>query len=575
MGYVPKKLTKNERLIAIFDDYIEDGLIPKLSEDEYKKQLKYFKRIKSKKLPYIYDIDHFCKLTNSSSNQVRFFLSNKEKAYTTFKVPKKCGDFREINAPSKKMKSIQRWILDEILYKLNPGDYAHGFIPGKTIYTNAKAHTNKDLVLGIDIKDFFPSIKFGAIYNVFKNAGYNLKVAWQLADLCTYHWKLPQGAPTSPMLANLVALNLDNQISQYCITRNFEYSRYADDITISGSYELPIHKERIIKIIKGSGFEINSKKVRMLSKGSRQKVTGLVVNDKVSIGRTKKKTLRALVHNILINGPVIENKSNDPYFRERIFGHLGCANSIDPEFASPLIDSLKKIDWTNYDEELTDLRESELIIRSLEKQNYYYPVDANQTIESESDFLEAIFSTIIELKHYIEDRRWTDPFWDDARVVEIDGTKHKIPAIPKKETKIQPTLHIFFSRNLLRSGIQVLRETDEGIGKLDFKFLITIKGNIPLNVCAEFKLAHNEELEHGLTKQLPLYLNASPSKSGIFLVMWFKDEKGEYFSKPINQSKSQMLKFIEEAVIGINEKEEFKIKSILIDASKKPPASQT
>jgi len=94
------------------------------------------------------------------------------------------------------------------------------------------------------------------------------------------------------MLANLVALNLDKKISQYCIRTNLEYSRYADDITISGSYNLAIHKEIIIKIVNENGFEVNNHKVRMVSEGSRQKVTGLVVNDKVIIGRTKKKTLR-------------------------------------------------------------------------------------------------------------------------------------------------------------------------------------------------------------------------------------------------------------------------------------------
>ena len=246
---------------------------------------------------------------------------------------------------------------------------------------------------------------------------------------------------------------------------------------------------------------------------------------------------------------------------------------VDPDFANPLIEKLKCFNWESYDEQTIDSRESELIIRSLEKKSYHKPADATQIIESESDFLKAISSTITELKHYIEDKRWIEPFWDDARVIEINGEKHKIPASPKKETKIQPTLGVFFNRNLLPLGVQVLRETDEGVGKLDFKFLVTLKGNIPLNVCAEFKLAHNEELEHGLTKQLPLYLKASPSKSGIFLVMWFKDDKGKYFSKPVSQNKSQMLKMIEEAIKEINTKEEFKIESILIDASKKPSAS--
>jgi retron-type reverse transcriptase len=357
---VAEKLTKNIRLKVLFDDYIEEGIVPKLNEAEYNEEFQSFSQLKSKKLPYIYDIEHFCKLTNSSSKQVRFFLSNKDKAYATFRVPKKSGDLREINAPSKKMKPIQRWILDNILYKLDSGDYAHGFIPGKTIYTNAKAHVNKDLILGIDIKDFFPSIKFVDIQIIFISAGYTTRVSRLLADLCTFHWKLPQGAPTSPMLANLVALNLDKKISQCCKRANFEYTRYADDITISGSYDLSMHMETIIKIINESGFDVNNQKVRMVSKGARQKVTGLVVNDKVSIGRTKKKTLRAIVHNILMNGPVSENRSNDPFFKERIFGHLGCANAIDPEFASPLIDLLKKTDWSEYYESIEEIKESEI-----------------------------------------------------------------------------------------------------------------------------------------------------------------------------------------------------------------------
>ena len=105
------------------------------------------------------------------------------------------------------------------------------------------------------------------------------------------------------MLANLVALNLDKKIFQYCIRTNLEYSRYADDITISGSYNFAIHKEIIIKIVNENGFEVNNHKVRMVSKGSRQKVTGLVVNDKVSIGRTKKKTLRGCLK-IQINSTI-------------------------------------------------------------------------------------------------------------------------------------------------------------------------------------------------------------------------------------------------------------------------------
>jgi retron-type reverse transcriptase len=364
---VKNKLTKDEKLKVLFDSYIEDCTIPCLKEAEYEQQFKSFKRLKSKKLPYIYDVQHFCMLTDSSLKQVNLFLSNKNKAYTTFKLPKKSGNFREINAPSKKMKHLQRWILDNILYKLNSGEHAHGFIPGKSISTNANVHVNQDLVLGIDIKDFFPSINFGSVYYVFKSAGYSKKVAWAFADLCTYHWKLPQGAPTSPMLANLVTLKLDKAIYKYCKRRNFNYSRYADDITISGSYNLPMHKKIIIGLIQKNGFTVNEEKTRMFSKGSRQKVTGLVVNDKVSIGKKRKMDLKAMVHNILINGPVAENRLNDPFFKERLFGHLGFANEIEPEFTTPLINALKKIDWSKYNEHINEIKESEINVNYLKR----------------------------------------------------------------------------------------------------------------------------------------------------------------------------------------------------------------
>ena len=361
------KSTKNEKLKIMFDSYIEDGKIPKLNEKEYDEQFKSFIKLKSKHLPYFFDIDHFCELTNSSVKQVKLFLSNKETGYTTFKLPKKNGNFREINAPSKKLKVIQRWMLDNILYKLNSGNYAYGFIPGKTIYSNAKLHVKQDLVLGIDIKDFFPSINFSSVYYVYKSSGYTKKIAWTFADLCTYHWKLPQGAPTSPMLANLVTLKLDNKIGKYCKRRSFNYSRYADDITISGSSNIPMHKDKIIEIIEENGFIVNNQKTRMFSRGSKQKVTGLIVNDKVSIGRKKKKNLKAIVHNILKNGPVAENRYDDPFFRERIFGHLGHAKAVESEFATPLIESLKMIDWSEYYKHIDKIKEEQLNVNKLKR----------------------------------------------------------------------------------------------------------------------------------------------------------------------------------------------------------------
>lgn len=562
-GIVTNKLTKNEKMKILFDNCCEDYAISNLSTYEYNYNFKSFKKLKAKKIPFIYDLKHFCILTNSSVKQIRFFLSNKEKAYSTFNLAKKNGNLREINAPTKRLKYVQRWILDDILYKIDSGPSSHGFVPGKSIVTNASAHVNQDFVLGVDIKDFFPSINIHSVYFVFESAGFTKKVAWMLALLCTYNEKLPQGSPTSPTLANLVSLNLDRQIEAYCARRNFRYSRYADDITISGSSNLPKHKQKIIDIIEQSGFVVNEDKTRMLSQGSKQKVTGLVVNDKVSIGRKRKKNLRAIVHNILKNGPENENRENDPFFKEKIFGELAFVKMVDPDFAKPLIDELKNLDWEQYTENVEDLKDGRITVSSLMRKSYTYPTVENKIIESEDDFFKSVSDAFAKLKWYVEDKRWIEAFWNEGN-----------PPTPKSETKIQPTLKVFFEQELSATGIHVERETHEGIGTLDFKFLITIKGSKQI-LCAEFKLAHNKKLKHGLTTQLPLYLKAAPTKSGAFLVLWFKDEKEEHFNEPTNKNKTQMCEFLEEIVESTNDKGDFVIESILIDASKRPSASKS
>jgi len=524
-------------------------------------------------LPYIFNVDHLASICGISPSLLHLFISNKRKAYSTFRLPKKKTGFRLINAPSKDMKLVQRWILDNILYKLNAGEYAHGFLPNKSIVTNASVHVGQELVLGIDLKDFFPSITLKRVIGLFQSIGYNEEISYALGELCTFNWRLPQGAPTSPMISNLIAWGMDMELSKFCKKRNLNYSRYADDITISGGKNLPKYKTLIYRKIEDEGFSINWDKVRLHGRGSSQRVTGLVVNEKVSLDRKKKKKLRAKVHNIVKNGPKIENRENNPFFKEQIFGELAFIKMVEPDFANSLINSLKCVDWEDYEKDSTDLRKSELSVRSLEKKYYYNPDFESQDVNSETELLKVISNVIAELKHYVEDRRWTEPFWDDEREIEVDGTKIKIPASPKKETKIQPTLDMFFKRSLQRLGIHVSRETDDGIGNLDFKFMITTENRIPLLICAEFKLAHNEKLEHGITKQLPSYLRANSSTSGIFFVMWFKDEEEKFFDKPTKQNRLQLFEFIEEKINVIAHEQGINIELYLIDASKKPSAS--
>lgn len=197
---------------------------------------------------------------------------------------------------------------------------------------------------------------------------------------------------------------------------------------------------------------------------------------------------------------------------------------------------------------------------------------STREILNEEDLLKEILFAINKIKHCVEDRNLIEPFWDYNR--NIIQNRNKMPANPKNETNIQPTLQIFLHIYLSNLGIHVVRETDEGVGILDLRCLYTTKENNAISISIEFKLAHHKKIEHGLTKQLPAYLKANQSNSGIFLVMWFKDEKGRCFREPQNRTKSEMIKFLEETSKTIEQKEGLKIDIILIDASFKPSASK-
>ncbi|MDW5548754.1 retron St85 family RNA-directed DNA polymerase [Methanosarcina sp.] len=501
-----KKYTENE-LIILFDDYFERGIIPRLNENEYKVQFDSYRKLAPRKLPYFYDIDHFCTHLQISPRQVRFFLSNKEKAYKTFEVSKKCGGLREINAPKKEMKFVQRWILDNILYKLKVSDYAHGFIPEKTMYTNAKVHVNKDFVLGVDIKDFFPSIKYKSVERVFKSAGYNSRIAKDFANLCTYHNKLPQGAPTSPMLANLVSLNLDKNIAKYCLTKNLDYSRYADDITVSGSHKISMHKENIIRIIEQDGFKVNYEKVRILSKGSRQKVTGLIVNDKISIGTRRKKTLRAIVHNILVKGPVSQNKNNDPFFRERIFGHLAFAKSIEPEFAIPLVESLKQIDWSEYFDSVKEQKEIEMNINFLKRMPKTIPVNTN-FMRTKNIFVSKSIKETVRIATVQLDFTLSSSF--PPGILDKSGVFNKINRVLEKANKNKVDIICFPELSFCQEWLPQIKEKYSDITIIAGSYYSETKNN----VCQIISNSSN---------YIPPQLKIKPS---IF-------EKGEYIQKMV------------------------------------------
>ncbi len=245
-----------------------------------------------------------------------------------------------------------------------------------------------------------------------------------------------------------------------------------------------------------------------------------------------------------------------------------------PEYSTPLIIRLNTLTAKDayrnavYDYLLPKLQQQEIKKSvSILKKEY-----TGKEISNENDLKLAISDAIKNvLKYNIELRRWVEPFWDGERTISEDGIKKIIQRMPKHEPKIQPTLHVLLDIAMLPLGIHVVRESDEGIGSLDFKFLFTTKSGVPITVGVEFKLAHHSDIEHGITKQLPAYLEAIRSNTGIFVVMWFKDP--EYFNKPTKYNKNEMVEFLAKQATGICASSGMDISSVMIDASIRPSAS--
>ena len=200
--------------------------------------------------------------------------------------------YRDIASPSIELKKRQRWILDNILVRYQLPDCVHGFVKNRSILTNARCHVNQEEIGCIDIKDFFPSIDYKKVQDVYLNMGYPIKIADALAILTTLNGRLPQGAPTSPMLSNIVMKPLDLLLMKYAEEHGLVYSRYADDITVSGKHGISEHVKQIVKMIEDFGFSVNKKKTHIMNSSSGKKVTGLSVGSSIKVPLEYKRKLR-------------------------------------------------------------------------------------------------------------------------------------------------------------------------------------------------------------------------------------------------------------------------------------------
>ncbi|MCB4942457.1 retron Ec67 family RNA-directed DNA polymerase/endonuclease [Streptococcus mutans] len=249
--------------------------------------------------------------------------------YETFTIPKKNGGERIIHAPKKELEFLQKRLANVLwdcyLYdlkskskekKLRIPMLSHAFEKNKSIITNAQVHRNKKYLLNIDLKDYFDSFNFGRVRGFFikdKDFQVTSEIATVIAQIACYQGKLPQGAPSSPIITNLITRILDYRIVKIAKKYRFTYTRYADDMTFSTNRELNSNKLRATKelenflaelerLIISSGFEINPKKTRLSNNMQRQEVTGLVVNKKINVKREYIKNTRAMAFKLYKDG---------------------------------------------------------------------------------------------------------------------------------------------------------------------------------------------------------------------------------------------------------------------------------
>lgn len=263
-----------------------------------------------------------------TKEQVQQIVGDISSYYTSHRIEKRSGSFRRIDAPKHPLSIIQGNILHKILYLYKPHPIAHGFIKQRGSKTNALAHVGKKFVGTIDIKDFFPSIKEDRVLALLKffipkqyifdieESDYTL-----LAQLVCYKQHLPQGAPTSPAISNLICLHMDGELLKLAKELQCTVTRYADDITMSCLEKPENPKELLTRfktIIKIHGFKINNQKVRYRHYWSRQLVNGIIVNSKLGVPKEYWRNLRAEIHNLLTSTELIVT----PIYLQQLRGRI-------------------------------------------------------------------------------------------------------------------------------------------------------------------------------------------------------------------------------------------------------------
>ena len=287
------------------------------------------------KLPYIRSVDELTALVQTSAKLLYHMANHSGMYYRCHAIPKRNGGTRTIEAPAPVLKSIQKKILTRLLNIIPAHPAATAFEQGRSIRENAVIHVWKPVVLKLDVRDFFPSIHISKVYGLFRFLGYEKPVASLLAHLCCFDSHLPQGAPTSPKLSNLVMYDVDDALSRWAELHVLDYSRYADDMTFSGAMNSNLIRETIRicrREIRSVGLNLNPDKIKIQRRGGRQSVTGLIVNEKLNVPRELRRALRLRMHYLARFGPADDLRGSCDELR-RLLGEVDFTVGIaaDPQ----------------------------------------------------------------------------------------------------------------------------------------------------------------------------------------------------------------------------------------------------
>ena len=344
------------------------------------------------RLPELHDLGDLAALLGTDAGELEWFADPRRLARSTaeprlqhYRVSHRVaasGAIRVLEAPKPRLRALQRRLLDDLPAHVPPHDAARGFRPGGSVRSYAVPHAGRPVVVRLDLEAFFASVTVSRVYGIWRAAGFPEPVAHRLAGLVTTvlprsawasvprpagsdprlldaHWRLgrrlaaphlPQGAPTSPAVANLAAYRLDVRLAALARAWGGRYTRYADDLALSGDRGWATGTSRLLDavetVVREEGFRLNPRKTGVMPRGGRQVLGGLVVNDRPRVARAEVDRLRAVLHNCARHGAESQNREGHPAFAEHLLGRVAWVAQHDPVRGARLRAAYDAVDWS-------------------------------------------------------------------------------------------------------------------------------------------------------------------------------------------------------------------------------------